>query len=213
MHSILLDTADLPSRSAKVRGANLPQEFTLSQFISHIETSEDSWGSHTPACEWSFVVCNSEKQVTDLRWGISFFKGRHPTLKGEFLWKYLPDTLLDFDARRHLLKGPVELPLLPPHLQDCRLSSNAFTGTLDLTQLPSTLWRLYLDRNKFVGKIDVSRLPTSIQYINLSHNKLCGKVELVKLPKSLLEFDISFNLLSVPSFMSGVIKSGGQNVS
>ena len=51
-------------RTAKVRGAKLPQEYELVGFVENIENPHLSWNTSIPACQWNGIECNHEGRVT-----------------------------------------------------------------------------------------------------------------------------------------------------
>ena len=212
MFSLFFKTADLVSRPAKVRGTFLPQEYILSQFISHIVTSEESWTVETSACEWKYVKCNSKKEVTHLYWSSSIFDSECPTIEGELLWKFIPHTLLYLGTFWQSITGTVELSLLPPHMEEIHVGSTKCHGSLELTNLPSTLKVMDLQENNLTGQIDLTSLPALIREINLSFNYLRGTVDLTKLPESLKELDLSYNRFKVSEYVPDVVNIEHQEV-
>mmetsp|Transcript_20898 Transcript_20898/g.28813 ORF Transcript_20898/g.28813 Transcript_20898/m.28813 type:complete len:221 (-) Transcript_20898:52-714(-) len=188
----LLRMADSSLRPNRVRDTLLPLEYTLSRFVGNLVDKEESWTETTPACEWRFVRCNAEKQVTAFEWDNNepcillsdsddCAYPESPTLEGELLWEYIPHTLISFTATLQNLVGPVQLPMLPNRLMVFKIGSNECSGPLDLTDLPSALELLHLDHNRFEGEIDLTRLPGCLKALDLSSNNLSGSLELTRL--------------------------------
>ena len=211
---IRLSAVDGSSRPSKVRGTVLPQEYTLAQFVSNLTDKELTWSEETPACEWKYVECNPDKQVVSLEWSNTFLDSAfsdYPSVQGQVLWEFIPNTLRVFRACRQGLTGPVKLSLLPPQLRIFVINLNLCDGTLDLTLLPCDLKNLTLNSNKFVGEIDLTRLPASLQNLDLHNNRLHGKLDLAKLPEALIVLRLSDNYFDIPESIPDLVVVGSQS--
>ena len=217
IHFSVVRTADSSYRPSKVHGAVLPQEYTLLQFLGKIDLSEASWSTQTPACEWKYVICNEELEVTHIHWdylptNLCFSKVcLTNVLQGELLWQYLPHTLIHFSAQCHGITGPIDFSVLPSKLVNFYIGSNKCDGSLDLSHLPSSLNVLFLSHNKFTGEIDLTCLPGSISEVHVRDNRLYGALNFSKLPRSLRGLDLSNNCFVVPEHVPDVVIIGLQN--
>ena len=219
LHAIFLMSADISYRASKVRGTVLPQEYTLSRFVSNLTTRQTSWKETTPACEWRYVVCNEEKQVISLQWENTMFEGDifdddyipdYPALAGELLWEYMPCALISFTAYLQDLVGPVQLSVLPNSLKKFDICMNKCTGLLDLVHLPSTLEYLDLSFNQFEGEIDLTQLPGCLKHLDLSSNYLCGSLDLTLVPENVHKFVLSKNYFAKPHVVPKNVEFGDQ---
>ena len=188
---------DLPDRRitekrpSKVRGAQLPQEYELSQFIQHIHKTKTTWNTSNPACEWEGVTCDEELNVMEVNWGFMF-------LSGSPSWGDLCRTVRNFSVWENGLTGGVSFSELPPGLSYLQLSTNAFSGELDLTHLPARLESLLLKDNKFEGNVDLTHLPSTLRKLCMSENQISGKVNLTGLPRKLSDLSFPDNKLTGP---------------
>ena len=206
-HQVL--SRDGVSQLSKVRGAILPQEYTLSRFVSNLTEKDASWSDRIPACDWKHVECDSHGQVVSLEWEnhtSDLTDADYLSLGGQLLWEHIPQTLVSFHGASQYFMGPVALSLLPPLLRTFIISYNAFNGELDLTHLPCKIQVIWLNGNQFTGKIDLTSLPASIQTMNLSYNKLCGNVDLSKLPANLIQLVLSGNYFDGSAFVPENVK-------
>ena len=202
---------NMSSRAGRVRTGLLPQEYTLTQFISNITTSESSWNAQNPACEWTYVECNPQKEVASLNWGdIQFDSSAH--ICGSFKWEYMPHTVLLFEAYWQSLTGNLNVSLLPSKLEDFDISTNLHTGTLDFTNLPSSLCLLRLNTNHFEGTVDFTCLPASLRQIDLADNCFCGDLDFTKLPPQIEKVRISRNFFNIPEYVPPQIMISYQKI-
>ena len=58
------------SRPAKVSAANLPQEYELSELVQDIANPHKSWNTEVTACDWEYVTCDEQGNVSELKWNI-----------------------------------------------------------------------------------------------------------------------------------------------
>ena len=199
--TILFFSVDVPLRASRVRGSALPQEYMLSRFVNTLLIKDKSWTDNTPACEWKFVECDTDKHVTSLKWQSNMFQDSLAdslTIKGELQWVYTPHTLLFFRAYMQALFGSLHLSLLPPRLITFDIALNRCSGHLDLTHLPCSLVTLDLNFNKFEGEIDLSCLPASLKTLNLCSNELYGNVDLTKISKDIESIKLAKNYFFIP---------------
>ena len=173
----------------KVRGASLPTEYELVRFVQDVENTQESWNTHTPACEWKYVKCNDAGEVTALSWDYMY-------IKGSLHWAYLPQSLMLLDLSVNLLLGKVETHFMPNNLDDINLEENFFEGGLDLQHLPQQLKELCVRSNELVGNISFAFLPANIEVLILSHNSFTGNVDLCDLPSTLLFLHLHRNLFT-----------------
>ena len=200
-----LSAADAGCRPSKVRGAILPQEYTLLRFLSKANFSDTSWSTQTPACDWTGITCNADQAVIHIDWSFDLFATDPPDVHGELLWQHMPRTVMHFEARYQLLSGPVELPDLPPDLQEFDINNNKCDGSLEFTSLPRRIEILVLRNNMFFGTIDLTSLPVAIRTIDLSRNQLCGELNFIKLPASLQRLNLSDNGYIKPDRLPAVV--------
>ena len=217
MRAILLTNADILSRPSKVRGAVLPQEYTLSRFVSNLASLEESWTEATPACEWRYVLCNAEKQVTSLGWDNKLFEdetdeggSEFPILDGPLLWEYIPHTLILFTAYVQDLSGPVPLSVLPNCLTKFNIRTNECSGQLDLIHLPSALEILDLRNNQFEGTIDLTRLPAHLKCLYLGGNNLSGSLDLTHVSENVQNINLEHNFFNVQRTVPNNVEFGTQ---
>jgi len=199
-------------RIGKVRGAQLPQEYELSQFIAHVDNRLPSWNISTHACEWQGVSCNSDLRVTKINWnswglGHSLgevhwenpqgneltYNSKNTVPAGPLRWDCLPYTILFCEVSGQKFTGTLPLDLLPRELTSLRASNNDFTGELNLTHLPSSLEELQLDSNAFEGCVNLAHFPSKLRIVNLSSNTFSGPIDLSCLPESLENLDLADN--------------------
>ena len=132
--SHILRTAEdiTSSRTGRIRGVNVPQEYELANFIKDVGNTDPSWNTNTPACEWYHVICDEGNKTSKLEWA-----GRE--LEGHICLKFLPHSVLEIRAQYNKLSGELPFKDLPPAITIIDLTKNIFTGSIDLTCLPQTL--------------------------------------------------------------------------
>ena len=176
------DSAPTSSRRGRVRGATLPHEYALAQFIQGIENPHPSWTPSNPAEEWSGVECNKRGEVVAIRWG-----GRR--LRGCVQWRSLPPTLRTLLLPSNALTGTLETQELPPELQIFSVSQNQLSGVPDMTRLPDTLEVACLSSNLFEGEVKLNALPGTLRTLVMSNmRKLRGEVYYAELPCPLRDY-------------------------
>ena len=184
---ILFTAENIPSsRTGRIRGVNVPQEYELANFIKDVGNTDPSWNTNTPACEWNHVICDEGNKVSKLEWA-----GRK--LRGRICLKFLPHSVLEIRAQHNKLSGELPLKDLPPAIAIIDLSDNSFTGSIDLTCLPQTLRQLVLQRNKLSGNVDLGRLPLNLEFLAIDDNAFTGTPDLRRLPPNLSYLDLNRN--------------------
>ena len=201
------------SRTGRIRGVNVPQEYELANFIKDVGNTDPSWNTNTPACEWYHVICDEGNKVSRLDWG------RIYVLRGRICLKYLPHSVLEIHAKHNKLTGELPLKDLPPAITIIDLSYNNFTGSIDLTCLPQTLRQLVLRRNKLSGNVDLGRLPLNLEFLAMNDNAFTGTPDLRRLPPNLSYLDLNRNQLagwvefdSLPSGLLGLCLLGNKEL-
>jgi len=163
----------------KIRGATLPDEYSLELFIQNVGNPLSSWNSIIPACEWESVCCDGDRYIESINWAFR-------DLSGTLQWNRLPSTLQALEIRQNQFYGEVDWANLPHRLRSLFLSGNKFSGKLNLEQLPSRLEQLDVWGNQFSGNVDVSSLPSNLTYLNISSNvDLEGNIISSTLPSTL----------------------------
>ena len=176
------------SRLGKARKIALPPEHILSEFVANVTNPHESWTSHTPACSWFGLTCDSSGHVTEINW-------RNLNVGGPLQWAFLVFSLqkielTKFAALKNRFYGPLSLSQLPPTLRYLSVYGNAFTGSIDLTNLPKTMEYLSVGDNALSGSIDLSCLPSTLRSLDLSYNiDLGGDINHKELPASLTELE------------------------
>ena len=178
-------------RPGKVRGAKLPQEYELAQFIQDTMNPVASWDTSIPACNWNHVFCNAELQVTKISWG-------YLSLSGSLKWQYLCHTVREVTLWRNRLTGTVPLDVLPLQMIYLDIENNKFSGELDLSHSPCGMEALLLTENKFRGYLDLTHLPSTMTRLQIAHNQLCGEVGFTHLPDEMEHLNLSQNLFTGP---------------
>ena len=178
-------TEDVPrNRPAKVRGASLPQEYELHNFVEKLKHCLPQWNTTYPACEWPLVKCNPHGKLDTLNWS-------WVELEGPPSWVHVPHTLRFIDLSLNKLTGTLPLDLMPPEIITLDLHQNQFTGELQLDKLPLSMKELKLDKNAFDGWVSFSKLPIGLQVLSLTGNRnLSGNVVIDELPPSLVTFRV-----------------------
>ena len=187
---IIGGTNSTQSRSARVRSANLPQEYELARLIRDMEGTHPSWTIETPACDWDGVTCDDKGEVNEVNW-------HHKVVTGTIHLSYLPSHVTLFsvaqDKEAKGCTGEVSWEELPSKLEYLCLSGNQFSGAVDLTVLPDTLQSLYLNKNKFSGSISLTHLHATMRTLTLDHNALDGSLDLTSLPESMTYLTLNHN--------------------
>ena len=193
------DAAQYRSRAGKVRGAKLPQEYELVQFIVDIKNPHHTWNTSTPACRWAGVTCADHLHVTGLNWYMM-------ALTGTPQWDSLPQTVYACNFYVNKLTGPFSTGILPTPLREIEIGRNEFMGNLDLQHLPHMLRILYCSANCFEGNVDLAHLPASLQHLSLNDNKFSGNINLTCLPSCMRNL---IYLSSLPGSLLLVLSSPG----
>ena len=167
------------TRRGKIRGASLPQEYALENFVRNVTRYDHTWSSQTPACEWAHVVCGEMHVVKELSWG-------QLGLEGYPHWPSLPDTIGYMAVGRNKLAGELDFSKFPFGLLLLHAHKNQLYGNLHLHFLPSDLERLDLVKNRFDGDVDLTCLPKNLQYLDLGGNALSGLIDLTRFPEGIL---------------------------
>ena len=204
---------DVPSsRPGRIRGANVPQEYELANFIKDVSNTDPSWNTNTPACEWNHVICDKGDNVSQLRWGKC-------ALNGIIVLKYLPCSVLQILVSNNQLTGELSLSELPPQTMDANFAHNIFTGSIDFTCLPKTLLHLYLTANKLSGIADLSHLPPEFVTLAIGCNAFAGTPDLRCLPPTLYnlmlhknQFEGWVQLDTLPSGLRGLMLDHNENL-
>ena len=164
---------------AKIRGVTLPEEYELARLIQNIENPLTSWNTHTPACSWEKVECNSEQQVLKINWSLT-------KLHGSLHAEHIPRHLYRFDVWHNKLHGAFTFVALPSSLVLLDLSKNAFSVAPDLSHLPPMLKELILRDNRLEGYVNLSSFPVSLTHLWLYSNpELGGDLNVAVLPRTL----------------------------
>ena len=173
------------TRASKVRGALLPQEYSLYQLIQNTTNTHVSWSASTVACEWDGAYCIDDK-VVRLNWS-----GRG--IRGTLRWEHLPSTLLFFDAGEDS-----DFPTFGNfYMHD--VICNSLCGELPFEVLPKSLEYLYVGRNKLIGSFNGKDLPHHLVELYLHDNEFDGTIHFPSLPQTLTVLCVSKN-----QYMSGV---------
>ena len=180
-------------RTAKVRGAKIPQEYELAGFVENIENPHLSWNTSIPACQWNGMNCNLDGYVTGIDWSRLGYEGL-------LRWERLPHTVIKILLYANQLSGILPFNVFPSELSYLNLKSNLFRGQLEFSQLPHRLGEIYLDQNMFEGGVDLCHLPLRLTSLSIysmnSVEKLFGDVELHCLPQTIRFLDLSRNRFS-----------------
>ena len=170
---------------------------------------QDKNGSYLDVCEWPFIKCDANENVTEVFFSINLTQSRGSTIDFGFLPRrvtkvisaetafqgtlntaQLPPGLLEIDLEMNGFSGSVDLAALPRHMEHFGVTWNKFSGSLDLTHLPKTLKTLEVMGNKFEGSITLDELPESLTILNLGTNPLTGALSFAKLPPKLNKLSI-----------------------
>ena len=95
-----------PSRTGKIRGAILPQEYDLERLVADISPRHSSWTVAIPACKWEGVTCNEQEEVTEINLDLdSFDSSLNGELSGLLHLQHLPRTVLRTSVTANCFSG------------------------------------------------------------------------------------------------------------